>query len=138
MERKLYKFKNGIQAHQEELSIEQDYRIAELMTELEIPGFEDIEKMQIQNLIKLLASSGVLEKFLEVILLPAKDTEGISAEKLKTLKNSEVQKVMDDFFTLNPLVKSLLQNLKDVLAFKTKNPRSSYSEQNIKNTKQAS
>lgn len=135
MERKNYKFSNGIEAHQEELSVEQDYKIAELFAELEISKFDDIREMNIQDMIKLLAGSNIVERFLEIILIPAGSSGWISSEKLRTLKNSEVKEVIHDFFTLNLLLSGLLQNLSSALATQTKSPKSSYSAKNAEDLK---
>ncbi len=138
MERKSYKFASGIQAYQEELSIEQDYKIAELFAELKISELSDLKEMKIHDLIKLLSGANIIERFLEVILIPADVSIELSAEKLKMLKNSEVKEVIYDFFTLNPFVRELLQSLSDEQDMTMKNPKSSCSEMNAEDTKQGS
>ena len=132
MERKNYKFSNGIEAYQEELTLEQDYKLAELAMGIDLNSFKDLDKLEIKNVLKLLVNENVLEKFLQIILIPLSE---ITDKTFNSLKNSEVKQVIEDFFTLNPLVRDLLQNLSSGLATETKSPKSFSSETSAENTK---
>ncbi len=101
-----YTFKCGINAYQEELTLEQDERLAELLTAVSVP---DASEMKLTDLFKILVKEKLINKFLKVILI-SKDKSDKDSD-FSRLKNSELQAVVSDFFILNPTVKSLLQSL---------------------------
>lgn len=107
MEIKSYTFSNGIKATQDELTIEQDYKLMELLLELGVEEGQDILKTPLKNIVKVLVKNDLASKFFGIIL----QTEADQPEAdWKKLKNSEVEEVMTDFFSLNPVVHQLLKN----------------------------
>ena len=131
LEKKTYKFSNDLEAYQEELSLEQDYKLAELITGFNVSAIDDIKSMKVKDILKLLVKENVVEKFLEIVLIPknsktwaedasclqlhkstTRGSRGQAGAALRMLKNSEVKQVIEDFFTLNPLLSGLSQILK--------------------------
>ena len=106
-----YEFSNGIKCFQEELSYNQDKRLAELIVELNI---KDFSELKVNKVIELLTVNDLLEKFFGIIfhvnLLPKNAT-------FSQLKNSEIERALTDFFILNPSAKKLLQILNVAAVF---------------------
>lgn len=103
-DRKNYEFKNGIVAHQEECTREQDSRLLPLLQELEIPDMDDIYKMTLVDLAQKIYTSPVLDKIFDVIvIIDANEYD----QGWNSLKRSEVIQVIEDFFTLSPGLKKL-------------------------------
>lgn len=96
MERKDYQFKCGLKCSQEELTLEQDIRLAEILER-----HEDVNA----DIMKVFRKPGVVEELLSVILV---SEDPIDKSKFLKLKNSELKEIVDDFFSLNPSVKALL------------------------------
>ncbi|MEO8447691.1 MAG: hypothetical protein ABI528_09365 [bacterium] len=103
-----YKFQCGIEAHQEELSIDQDEKLVSVMMTLDINQLE--AKSQIKDIIDLLLRTKLLYKML-MILLITRDCSNIDEKKLKALKNSELSNVLNDFFFLNPTAINWLKTI---------------------------
>jgi hypothetical protein len=119
-----YKFKCGISAYQEELTLGQDERLAEVLGSLRI---SDSEEIKLSDLLGVLVKDKLMNKFLNIILLKK---DGTSEETdYSLLKNSELRAVVSDFFILNPAVKSLLQILDDALISKKTSLNTSGTEQ---------
>jgi hypothetical protein len=135
MEKKSYKFSIGINASQEELTIEQDYKIMELLSELGIEDGKEILNTSIKDIIGKLVKNDLLSKLLNVILSVK---ENKSEPNWKKLKNSELNEVIKDFFSLNPLVLMLFKSLGSVQGIRNLNTTSLNSEQNAESLKQDS
>lgn len=143
MEKKTYKFSNGIEATQEELTIEQDYQLMDLLSELGIGEGQELLNTPIKDLIGKLVKNDLLSKLLDVILtvngkpadaeLPDPPNGGVNWKKLK---NSELQEIMTDFFSLNPLVVQLLKGFGSGLGMMNTNTTSSSSEPSAESTTQ--
>lgn len=143
-EKKSYKFSNGIEASQEELTIEQDYKLMDLLSELGIGEGQELLNTPIKDIIGKLVKNDMLSKLLNIILT-AKDKitdEGGNTPAglvdWKTLKNSELQEVMTDFFSLNPLVLQLFRGLGSGLGMMNTNTTLSNSEPSAESTTQDS
>ena len=143
-EKKSYKFSNGIEAWQEELTIEQDYKLMDLLSELGIGEGQELMNTPIKDIIGKLVKNDMLSKLLNIILT-AKDKitdEGGNTPAglvdWKTLKNSELQEVMTDFFSLNPLVLQLFRGLGSGLGMMNTNTTLSNSEPSAESTTQDS
>lgn len=100
-ENKKYNFKNGLSCNQEELTLLQDIEITKLLSKIDINSLADTK---IFDLINLITKESFLPVFLNIIL----QGNEISEDKLLSLKNSELKEIIEDFFTLNPLVKDAL------------------------------
>ena len=94
-----YVFKCGITAHQHELTLKQDGELAKLLSKLNVSNF-DLSKISILELIAHLVEDNILNDALNIIL----NTQN---EDYSELTNSELEKVITDFFTLNPSLKKL-------------------------------
>ena len=119
-----YSFKCGIKAYQEELTLEQDEKLADILTAI---NMSDVAEMKLTDIFKILVKEKLVNKFLNVVLIQ-KEKKGKDAE-FSGLKNSELQAVVSDFFILNPTVKSLLQTLGAALSSKRMSPNTSGTEQ---------
>lgn len=143
-EKKSYKFSNGIEATQEELTIEQDYKLMDLLSELGIGEGQELMNTPIKDIIGKLVKNDMLSKLLNIILTEKDkivDEGGNTLAGLvdwKTLKNSELQEVMTDFFSLNPLVLQLFRGLGSGLGMMNTNTTLSGSEPNAESTTQDS
>lgn len=105
-----YKFQSGLERFQEELDIEQDHKLMELVTSVDT---ENISlESSIGNVLKILSESIILVKFLQIIL-KGKDecSQESEAEMYHKLKNSELHKILTDFFSLNPTVMGWLKTI---------------------------
>lgn len=144
MEKKNYKFSIGISATQEELTIEQDYKLMDLLSELGIGEGQELLNTPIKDIIGKLVKNDLLSKMLEIILTvtgPLLDDQTIPLKEDKNwlkLKNSELQEVITDFFSLNPLVLQLLKGLGSGLGIMNTNTMSSDSEPSAENMTQDS
>lgn len=137
-EKKSYKFSNGITASQEELTIEQDYMLMDLLSELGIGEGQDLLNTPIKDIIGKLVKNDLLSKFLDIILnVNETQADQLPGNWLK-LKNSELQEVITDFFTLNPLVLQLLKTFGSGLGTTNTNTTLSNSEPSVESTTQDS
>lgn len=127
--KKKYKFSNDLECTQDELTLEQDYKVMDL---IKSANLSDIQNITIADLIKLLSENKLIEKFLSIIF-------GIEDEaKIKSfskLKNSELKEVITDFFILNPIALDLLRVLRNVADTEILNQKSSSSEPIAESTK---
>lgn len=127
--KKKYKFSNDLECTQDELTLEQDYKVMDLIKSVNL---SDIQNITIADLIKLLSENKLIEKFLSIIF-------GIEDEaKIKSfskLKNSELKEVITDFFILNPIALDLLRALRNVADTEILNQKSSSSEPIAESTK---
>lgn len=115
-----YKFKCGIEAYQEELTLEQDEKLTVILSSINITDSD----IKIKEVFDVIATEKIINKFLNIILTAKdKDTD------YSKLKNSELRAVVDDFFILNPAVKSLLQTLDGALNSKRTNRSTFFTEQ---------
>lgn len=103
-----YKLCNGkLECFQQELTIAEDDAIMRL---LENFSFEEVKDgtLQIKTVIAFLVKNKALIKFIRIILHIADD---IPDSVITQITNSELQVVINDFFTLNPGAFTLLKNL---------------------------
>lgn len=98
-ERKNYNFKCGIKAYQEECDYAQDKQILALLKTLEV---KDLNSLTVNDILTKITDDDNLLKFLEIILVTESDViQGWSHK----LKRTEIAEVVDDFFTLSPVLK---------------------------------
>lgn len=119
---KQYKFSCGLEASQAELTLEQDYRIMDLIKSVNLT---DLGATTIADLIKTLSENKLIEKFLSIIF--SIDSED-DIKNFSKLKNSELKEVVTDFFILNPVALDLLRALRSAADTTTMNPLSSDSD----------
>lgn len=119
---KQYKFSCGLEASQEELTLEQDYRVMDLIKSVNL---SDLGNTSIADLIKTLSENKLIEKFLSIIFLTDSEDE---IKKFSKLKNSELKEVITDFFILNPIALDLLRALRSAADMTTMSPLSSDSD----------
>lgn len=103
--RKEYKFSNGLECYQEELTLEQEHKLLDLFEQVQLDE-KDINNI---NFYKILFKKRIIYKVLSIILNSNDNT--ISVNKFESLKNSELLEVLEDFFILNPLLKELSMNI---------------------------
>ena len=127
--KKKYKFSNDLECTQDELTLEQDYKVMDL---IKSANLSDIQNITIADLIKLLSENKLIEKFLSIIF-------GIEDEaKIKSfskLKNSELKEVITDFFFLFSIAIDLLMAFMNVADTEILNQKSSSSEPIAESTK---
>ncbi len=126
MDKKTYKLSIGITATQEELTIEQDYRLMEILSDLGVDEGKDLLSHSIKDLIVRLIKNDLLSGILNVILTVNTRSE----YDWKKLKNSELNQIITDFFSLNPLVLNLFETLRSAQVTGSMNTMSSDSEPN--------
>lgn len=105
-----YTFANGVNAYQEELTLGQDEELVGIMMSLDIAGI-DVEKTKLSEIIGKLVSDQLLYKLLQVVLIIPGSGDKVSVEQLKQLRNSELQAVIGDFFSLNPTAQDWLKTI---------------------------
>lgn len=128
MDKKKYKFSNGLECYQDELTLEQDIKLTQLFSKIDLQNIADVK---IIDLIGLISKENIIPDLLRIILL---SESGIDESKFMSLKNSELKGVIEDFFTLNPLVKDALGIFRTVAAMTTPSLPSSSSEPNAEST----
>lgn len=101
-----YKFQCGIEAHQEELNLGQDEKLTGILLGFDMNSFS-FETTSIKDLINTLVKEKSLTKILEIILIPESNVKPDYSQ----LKNSELQNVFGDFFSLNPTVINWLRTI---------------------------
>jgi hypothetical protein len=121
---KRYKFSNGLEASQEELTLNQDYLLMDIISGAETDNVT-LTEMSVSNAIKLLSENRLVEKALAVIFNIDAEKDENSFDKLSGLKNSELREVINDFFILNPLAGELLKNFAYAADFQSLNSKSS-------------
>lgn len=136
-EAKRYKFSCGVEAMQDELTLEQDYKVMELIKSVNLTDFK---ALSIADLIKVFSENKLIEKFLTIIFCINEKSEDDlkKAESFNQLKNSELKEVITDFFILNPLAIDLLKTLRSVADTATISPTLSNSETSQTNLTQVS
>jgi hypothetical protein len=128
LDKKKYKFSNGLECYQDELTLEQDIKLTQLFSKIDLQNIADVK---IIDLISLISKENIIPDLLRIILL---SESGIDESKFMSLKNSELKGVIEDFFTLNPLVKDALGIFRTVAAMTTPSLPSSSSEPNAEST----
>lgn len=105
-----YTFASGVNAYQEELTLGQDEELVGIMMSLDIAGI-DVEKTKLSEIIGKLVSDQLLYKLLQVVLIIPDSGDKVSVEQLRQLRNSELQAVVGDFFSLNPTARDWLKTI---------------------------
>jgi len=132
MDKKKYKFSNGLTAWQEELTLAQDIKITELFAKVNI---QDFAATKVIDLIKIISKENLIVDFLRIILQSENE---IADDKLLSLKNSELKGVIEDFFALNPLVSNMLGIFKLAAVTANMNTTSSDTEKTTESEVQTS
>lgn len=132
MDKKNYKFSNGLGCFQDELTLEQDMKITALFAKVNI---QSIAETKIIDLLGIITKENLILDFLKIILRSGQD---ISEDQLLSLKNSELKEIIEDFFGLNPLVKQVLGIFRSAADIQTQNTMLSDSDQSVQSTTQDS
>lgn len=103
-----YTFQCGLRAYQEELNLHQTEKLTAVMLELD---FSDIVNKSLQDFILMLTNGKVITKILDIILIGVPENDLIKDVDYSALKNSELQAVFGDFFSLNPTAIGWLKNI---------------------------
>ena len=132
MDKKNYKFSDGLDCFQDELTLEQDMKITALFAKVNI---QSITETKIIDLLGIITKENLILDFLKIILRSGKE---IKEDNLLSLKNSELKEIVEDFFGLNPLVKQVLGIFRSAADIQTQNTMLSDSDQNAQDTTQDS
>ena len=101
-DRKEYHFKCGLKASQEECTLYQDKQLIKVLSKLQFKDINDLRNMPIADIINMLCDNDIIEQILGIILqIRADDLNYVEWDKLK---RSEVAEVIEDFFTLSPVL----------------------------------
>lgn len=113
MNKKEYKFSNGLECFQSEFTLKKNIRLAEILKK----HFIDSEQKSISpaGILNALTDETFAVDLLSLILNISEDKKSI----LLDLTNAELEEVITDFFTLNPLFKKQLMSLSSKLASST-------------------
>lgn len=106
-----YKFSNGLECWQEELNLAQDEQLLEIAMSFDIENVS-LETSSIKSVIDMLLKENSLIRFLDIVLCrtvsPSQEQAAVELqndmELFKSLKNSELYNIVNDFFSLNPTV----------------------------------
>mgnify|MGYP000895635158 CR=1 FL=1 len=96
--------------YQEELTLGQDIQLTELIQETSLEEFSNVDTMNVAELIKLISKDKLITKFLRIILQSNSGNQLEDEDALK-IKNSQLELIINDFFSLNPSVKNLLMSI---------------------------
>ena len=110
-----YKFQCGITAAQEESSYDQDIISLQILKSADIGELKNLTEIPFNIILEKIASTGVILKLIENVLIDKVIPEG---KTFGDLKRSEYIKVLKDFFDLSPVLKSWsgIGKLKQVLS----------------------
>lgn len=110
MEKKEYKFSNGLECYQSEFTLKKNIRLAEILKK----HFIEAEQKNISstNILNALTDESFAVDLLSLILNIPEEKKSL----LLDLTNAELEEVITDFFTLNPLFKKQLMSLGSRLA----------------------
>lgn len=103
-----YNFQNGLKAHQEELDLDQDEKLTEILLGFDLNTFS--LDNSISDLIKSIVKEKALLSVLKIILVPDSE-QAIPDATFAGIKNSELQNIFNDFFSLNPTVINWLKTI---------------------------
>lgn len=114
-----YSFLNGLKAYQEQLNLEQDIELSKIFSDLmgvEVSSAVGNPSGFIQDIFKKLNREKRILSILKIILIQEDGSE-IQDDKLLSLKNSEIENICMDFFSLNPTLISWLKTIgKEVIS----------------------
>ena len=110
-ERRHYRFHNGLECYQEQLTLEQTEELAVLLSEVNLSSNADFT---LEMLTGALFTKKGLRRALEIALV---STNGDDLQaKVAQLTQDEVEAVLNDFFTLNPKMKLSFEIIKLAVA----------------------
>ena len=101
LDRKDYHFKCGIIATQEECTLAQDKNLIRVLSKINFKDVNDLRNMPIADIINMLCENNIIEKIFDIIL---KVNDHPENWHWGLLKRSEVAEVIEDFFTLSPVL----------------------------------
>lgn len=103
-----------IKAYQEELDIEQNQKLVELLSKFKLnSGTFDTQTVDV--ILKFLKEQNLIAEFLKIILTIDYSVGGSHDTTLKYLKLSELEKILMDFFSLNPTLMRWLKSIESIL-----------------------
>lgn len=111
-----YNFQNGLYAEMKPLTIEQDARVIELFSLINISEWKNFEDIDFKKLHTLITDKKVIYKFLDIILINKKAPPGELYKYYSSLQTGELGVVWNDFFSLNPQAEQLWSILKLAVA----------------------
>lgn len=132
MDKKNYKFSNGLICYQDELTLEQDMKITALFAKVNIQSIADTK---IIDLLGIITRENLILDFLKIIL---RAEAPLGDSLILSLKNSELKGVIEDFFGLNPLVNQILGIFRSAAGIQTQNMMLSDLDQSAQSTTQDS
>ena len=104
-DRKEYHFKCGLKASQEECTLYQDKQLIKVLSKLQFKDINDLRNMPIADIINMLCDNDIIEEIFNIILKrDVRDTANNPEPDWSDLKRSEVAEVIEDFFTLSPVL----------------------------------
>ena len=116
-----YKFRNGLEAYQEEFDTDQNEKLVQVLMQLNTESLsKELSVVQVSDIINLLIKENLITKILDIVLLRKKFGTEEDNKLLRSLKNSELLNVVNDFFSLNPTVITLFKTFgKDLISLPT-------------------
>jgi hypothetical protein len=96
-DKKTYKFKCGIEASQEELTLGKSKQLAKAVMGIDIDKVS--MQMKIEDAIRMLSDTGLINELLDIVLTVIMKPGEASWDDLTV---TEVSGIVEDFFTFNP------------------------------------
>ena len=103
-DRKEYNFKCGIKAYQEECTLEQDKKLLKVLSKIEFKDINDLRNMRIGDIVNTIIDKDIIGEIFFTILILDADNIKVPFPGWDSLKRSEVAEVIEDFFTLSPVL----------------------------------
>lgn len=125
---KTYTIKNR-QFTQNELTLEQDEKISDLLELVQINDLKDFGDLSLAQIAQVLFKKKVLVKLLSIVLIPADGGVALSEKETAKITNTLAMEIIEDFFTLNASLMSVLKSLLSGLAGTSMSPKSSIGAQ---------
>jgi hypothetical protein len=128
-----YQFKSGLKAQQSELTLKQNNQLLAYVSSLSASSLGkllsgNLDDVTLGEVIAEFTSELPVNKLLHIILRNPDGKPFDSPDAFDDLTNSEMIKIYNDFFSLNPAVLSLLKSLKKTPGLKTMTSMLSNSE----------
>ena len=95
---------------QSKLTLRKDQQLFEAISDVGLSDISDLGNMTIAQIVNLLFKTNVLTKIIRIILTPFDGGAPLTDDEILDLDNDTIQELIQDFFTLNPKLLTLLKS----------------------------
>lgn len=96
---------------QSKLTLRKDQQLFEAISDVGLSDISDLGNMTIAQIVSLLFKSNILTKIIKIIVIPeAFICDTLTDDEILDMDNDTIQEIIQDFFTLNPKLLTLLKS----------------------------